>query len=327
LITRDGHDVQLVFRILGPLEVTLDERVVSPGGRRERAILAILLLNIGEVVSVERLIDGVWGEARPSSAKHMVHEYVSRLRTALVGVSQIATRPPGYMLESAGAALDVRQFRQLTTTARAEAGAERHAEALRSYDEALALWRGEALADVALEGHSQIAAARLDQERRLVGEERVDCALALGLHLQLIAELEHRVDEAPLRERSRAQLMLALYRAGHQTEALDRYRQGRALLVEHAGLEPGRDLRELERAILTQDPVLDLAPAMHDLAALAEAITELRRRGDTIVRLNDLRLVAAAANPGGWYRPGGDTDYTGFEDALKRIESAIGGTS
>jgi DNA-binding SARP family transcriptional activator len=282
LSTRGGHDVQSVFRILGPLEVTLGERVISPGGRRERAILAILLLNIGEVVSVERLIDGVWGEARPSSAKHMVHEYVSRLRTALTEVAPIATRPPGYMLESAGAALDVRQLGQLTTIARAEAGAEHYAEALRSYDMALALWRGDALADVALEGHAQIAAARLDQERRLVGELRIDCALALGQHLQLIPELGHRVEEAPLRERSRAQLMLALYRAGRQTEALDRYREGRALLVERAGVEPGRDLHDLERAILTHDPALELGRPIPDVQAV-EAATGRRGRGRAAV--------------------------------------------
>ena len=256
--------MESVFRILGPLEVELGGRVVLLGGRRERAILAILLLNIGEVVSVERLIDGLWGDARPSSAKHMVHEYVSRLRTALVEVAPIETRPPGYILESAGEVLDARQFAQLTGAARAAAGAHDHAEALRSYDQALALWRGDALANVALEGHAQIAAARLDQERRLAGEERIDCALALGQHLRLIPELEHRVDEAPLRERARAQLMLALYRAGRQTEALERYREGRALLVEQTGIEPGRDLRQLERAILTQDPALDLATSRGD---------------------------------------------------------------
>jgi YVTN family beta-propeller protein len=256
--------MESVFRILGPLEVERDGRVVLLGGRRERAILGILLLNLGEVVSVERLIDGLWGEARPSSAKHMVHEYVSRLRAALVDVAPIATRPPGYMLESEGDGLDARQFRQLTGAARAAAGAHQHAEALRSYDQALALWRGDALTDVALEGHAQIATARLDQERQLVGEERIDCALALGQHVQLIPELQHRVDEAPLRERGRAQLMLALYRAGRQTDALDRYREGRALLVEQTGIEPGRELRQLERAILTQDPALDLAPAVED---------------------------------------------------------------
>ena len=272
---RDGHAVEPEFRILGPLEITLGERAISPGGRRERAILAILLLNIGEVVSVERLIDGVWGDARPSSAKHMVHEYVSRLRQTLVEVSPVTTRPPGYVLDSACATLDVREFRRLIAAARRQP----HAEALRSYDQALTLWRGDALADVALEGDAQIAAARLDQERRLVDEERIDCALALGQHLQLIPELEHRVEEAPLRERTRAQLMLALYRAGRQTEALDRYRDGRALLVEHAGVEPGPDLHQLERAILTHDPALELAPPVRDDAQADGAATGRRGRG------------------------------------------------
>ncbi len=226
-------------------------------------MLAILLLNVGEVVSVERLIDGVWGDARPSSAKHMVHEYVSRLRQASAGMPTIATRPPGYVLEAAGAALDARQFGELTERARGHVLEGRPRDALAAYDQALALWRGDALADVALEGHAQIAATRLDQERLLVAEERVDCALSLGQHSHLIPELEHRVEEAPLRERSRAQLMLALYRAGRQTEALDRHREGRALLVDHAGVEPGRELRELERAILTQDPALELAGETH----------------------------------------------------------------
>ena len=179
------------------------------------------------------------------------------------------------MLDSACATLDVREFRQLIAAARGQP----HAEALRSYDQALTLWRGDALADVALEGDAQIAAARLDQERRLVGEERIDCALALGQHLQLIPELEHRVEEAPLRERSRAQLMLALYRAGRQTEALDRYREGRALLVEQAGVEPGPDLHQLERAILTHDPALELAPPIRDDAQADGAATARRRRG------------------------------------------------
>ena len=123
--------------------------------------------------------------------------------------------------------------------ARAAAGAGRSQKALQSYEQALGLWRGDALAGVELEGDAQIDVARLDQERRLVAEERIDCALALGRHRQLIPELERRVRNAPLRERPRAQLMLALYRAGRQTEALERYREGRALLVDHAGVEPG----------------------------------------------------------------------------------------
>jgi YVTN family beta-propeller protein len=284
-----------VFRILGPLEVARDAHPVSLGARRERAILAILLLHSGDVVSVERLIDGVWGDARPTSAKHMVHEYVSKLRQTLQGMASISTRPPGYLLEPGDTVLDVREFEQITAAARDATRESRHHDALGSYDRALALWRGDTLADVPLEGQAHTAATRLDQERRLVDEERIDCALALGQHLRLIAELEHRVVEAPLRERSRAQLMLALYRAGRQTEALDRYREGRALLVEHAGVEPGPDLRQLERAILTQDPALEVVPSELPQGRPATTVRGRHgRRGRAVAALALLALVAGA---------------------------------
>ena len=144
-------------------------------------------------------------------------------------------------------------------SARATASAGDHAAALDSYEQALALWRGDALAGAEVEGDAQIDAARLDQDRLVAAEERIDSALALGRHRELIPELEQRVRDEPLRERPRAQLMLALYRAGRQADALERYREGRALLVEQAGIEPGHELRELERAILQQDPALQLA--------------------------------------------------------------------
>ena len=277
-----------VFRILGPLEATRDERQLALGGRRERAILGILLLHPGEVVSVERLIDGVWGDARPTSAKHMVHEYVSRLRQALDDETKIATRPPGYLLEPKGDALDADQFARLIAGARAAAREQRHANAVGAYDEALALWRGDALADLALEGDACTDATRLDEERRLATEERIDSALELGHHRELIAQLEHTVAKAPLRERPRAQLMLALYRSGRQTDALERYRQGRALLVDHAGIEPGPELRELERAILRHDPALARAPAMPDRHERPPAA----RRGRLPVILGALLIVA-----------------------------------
>ena len=255
-----GEAMPPAFRILGPLAVEFgDERVVVLG-RRERALLGVLLLNAGQVVSIERLIDGVWGDAAPSSAKHMVHEYVSRLRTALGDGSRIETHAPGYLVACTDDELDARLFSRLAADARGAASADDHKKALQSYEEALGLWRGDVLAGVELEGEAQVDVARLDQERRLVAEERIDSALACGKHRELIPELERSVGDAPLRERSRAQLMLALYRAGRQTEALDRYREGRALLVEQAGVEPGRELRELERAILTQDPALEVAP-------------------------------------------------------------------
>ena len=270
----------------------MGERVVALG-RRERALLGVLLLNAGEVISVERLIDGVWGDAPPSSAKHMVHEYVSRLRTALGDASRVETRVPGYLARCADGELDARLFSQLTTAARAAANAGDHAGALPLYEQALALWRGDALAGVELEGEAQIDVARLDQERRLVAEERLDSALALGHHAQLIPELERRVRDAPLRERARAQLMLALYRDGRQVEALERFREGRALLVEHAGVEPGPELRRLERAILTQDSALDLAPEAHTAEATASA-TGVRRPWKRAAGAGAAALLAVA---------------------------------
>jgi peptide/nickel transport system substrate-binding protein len=288
--------MQAEFRILGPLEVAREERLLPLGGRRERAILGILLLHAGELVSVEQLIDGVWGEARPTSAKHMVHEYVSQLRRTLADDAAIATRAQGYVLDVAAAPLDAVEFARLVADARAAAHGERHADALAVYERALALWRGDALADLALEGRAHADASRLDLERALVVEERVDAALALGQHGRLIAELEHTVEQAPLHERTRAQLMLALYRAGRQTDALERYRQGRALLVDQAGVEPGPELRELERAILRHDPQLALARAAPDENRAAAVPTEssARRSRRIVALVAALALVVVA---------------------------------
>ena len=286
------------FRILGPLEAARGGRRLVLGGRRERAILGLLLLHAGEVVSVERLIDGVWGDARPASAKHMIHEYVSRLRHALEDDTAITTRPPGYLVEAGADALDAGRFAALLALARAAAHDDRHADALQAYDDALALWRGGVLADLSLEGEGERDAARLDEERRLAAEERVDSALALGHHRQLIAQLEHTVAQTPLRERPRAQLMLALYRAGRQTDALERYRQGRALLVDHAGIEPGPELRDLERAILRHDPVLARAPAARppdDGTPRRPAARPFARRRRLAIAGAALLVVAVAA--------------------------------
>lgn len=281
-----------VFRILGPLEVALsDERVVALG-RRERALLGVLLINAGEVVAVERLIDDVWGEAPPSSAKHMVHEYVSRLRIALGDASRIETRAPGYVIACGDGELDSRLFSELAAAARAAANAHDHARALGSYERALALWRGDALAGVQLEGRAQIDVARLDEERRLVAEESFDSALALGRHRELIPELERRVRDEPLRERPRAQLMLALYRAGRQADALERYREGRTLLVEHAGIEPGPELRRLERAILQQDAALELERRQRT-DERATSVSPARRRWMRAAGVSGALLAAA----------------------------------
>ena len=246
---------QVTFRILGPLEALVDGRRVDLPSRRERALLGVLLLQFGEVVSVDALVDSVWGEQAPASARHMVHEYVSRLRGVLGDASVIVTRAPGYTVERDACDLDAARFAELLRTARSAVAAELD-EALKAFDEALGLWRGDALSDVALEGDARSAAARLDDERRAARAERVDVALALGRHNELIPDLERAIAAEPLDEQVLGQLMLALYRNGRQADALARYRDGRQRLVEEFGIEPGAELRALEQAILRHDPAL-----------------------------------------------------------------------
>jgi YVTN family beta-propeller protein len=279
---------QVTFRILGRLEALVDGRRVELSSRRERALLGVLVLKVGEVVSVDALIDSVWGERAPASARHMVHEYVSRLRAAFGDAPLIATREPGYIVERDACELDADRFAELVRAARAAVAADELDEALKAFDEALGLWRGEALGDLALEGDARSAAARLDDQRRAAGAERVDVALALGRHHELIADLERTVAAEPLDEHVLGQLMLALYRDGRQADALARYREGRQRLVRELGIEPGAELRALEQAILRQDP--ELTRPMPDAAPARESRSPPRRR-----RLGLAVTIAAVA--------------------------------
>jgi ABC-type transport system substrate-binding protein/DNA-binding SARP family transcriptional activator len=247
---------QPTFRILGRLEILVDGRPVNVPSRRERALLGLLLLHAGEVVSIDTLIDSVWGDPAPTSARHMVHEYVSRLRSELGG-EVIATRPPGYSVLREACELDADEFTARLAEAREFAADDQTHAALRRYEEALGLWRGDVLADVGLEPHARVAGARLDAERRAARSERIDMALALGRHSELVPELESEVGADPLDEHLLAQLMLALYRTGRQADALSAYRAGRARLVDELGIEPSGELRRLEQAILRHDPSLD----------------------------------------------------------------------
>jgi len=246
----------VAFRILGPLEAEVDGRVVALSSRRERALLAVLLLDVGDVVPTDTLIDSVWGEPAPASARHMVHEYVSRLRPALFDAPVIVTRAPGYVIESDACELDATRFAELLGAARAAAAEGGLDVALEAYDGALALWRGEVLSDVVLEGDARSAAARLGDQRRAARSERVDVALALGRHHELIPDLEQGVAAEPLDERLLGQLMLALYRDGRQADALARYREGRRRLDSELGIAPGAELNALHLAILRHDPAL-----------------------------------------------------------------------
>jgi DNA-binding SARP family transcriptional activator/ABC-type branched-subunit amino acid transport system substrate-binding protein len=252
------------FRILGPLEVSDEGRRVELGGRKQRSLLAVLLLHANEVVSQDRLIDELWGERPPAAAAKTLHGYVSRLRKALDGEDDapvhengvLETRGHGYLLRVEPGQLDADRFQEMleeARCARAEGKPEEAAEELRR---ALALWRGPALADFAYEPFAQTEIARLDELQLTALEERIEGDLALGRHAALVGELEALVVRHPLRERLRGQLMLALYRSDRQAEALHVYQEGRLALAEELGLEPSQGLQRLERQILAQDPAL-----------------------------------------------------------------------
>jgi DNA-binding SARP family transcriptional activator len=250
----------LEFRILGPLEVIGEDGPIPLGGPKQRATLAILLLDANRVVSVDRLADDLYAGAAPVTAVTQVQRQISELRKAL-GASAIETRAPGYVIRLIPEQLDLKHFEHHTEKA-AKALARRDARAAAVlYAEALELWRGPPLADLAHEPFAHISIERLEEIRLAALEERIDAELALGSHVQLVGQLEELVAVNPLRERFRGQLMLALYRSGRQAEALSAYRNARETLVEEFGIEPTSALRELERAILMQDPSLDLERA------------------------------------------------------------------
>ena len=269
------------FRVLGPLEASQDGRVVPLGGAKQRALLATLLMRANRVVSTDALLDELWGDRPPESAANMVQGYVSRLRKLLSSGNGdvIVYSPPGYVLRIEADRVDSHRFEQLVreaTEARANDELEAAGAMLR---EALALWRGAALADVELNSFVELELKRLEELRLTALEERIEVDLELGRHGEVVAELEALVAEHPLRERLRRDLMLALYRCGRQSEALEVHRDGRQRLVEELGIEPSRALRELERAILAQDASLEAPPPLGLKApALATAFSRRRRR-------------------------------------------------
>jgi DNA-binding SARP family transcriptional activator len=238
------------------------------GGQKQRALLALLLLDPNRVVSTDRIVDALWGEEPPRTAATSLQNFVSQLRK-LLGPETLVTKPPGYELRLAGEQLDLQRFRRLVDEARGEPPEER-AERLR---QALALWRGPPLADLGFESFAQSEIVRLEESRLAVVEDRIEAELEAGRHAELAGELETLAEEHPLRERLRAQLMLALYRAGRQAEALQIYHDTRRVLVEELGIDPSPSLQHLHGSILRQDPGLEMggpaaaAPAdrVHDV--------------------------------------------------------------
>jgi DNA-binding SARP family transcriptional activator len=251
------------FGVLGPLVARRSGRPLPLGGARQRAVLAILLLHANEMLSVDRLIAEVWGTDPPDTAVKMIRNNVSRLRSLLdfgdaLG-PQLLTHPGGYELRIDPEQVDSRRFERLVRDAGRSLAAGDALASSAGLREALALWRGPALTDFAYEPFAATEAARLEELRLTAIEDRVEADLALGRHADLVGELEALAAQHPHRERLRAHLMLALYRSGRQAEALEVYQRTRELLVDTLGIEPGRTLQQLERAILVQDPSLDAA--------------------------------------------------------------------
>jgi DNA-binding SARP family transcriptional activator len=253
------------FRILGPLEVLDQGRSIALGGSRQRALLAFLLLHANETLGTDRLVDELWGERPPSSPAKTVQVQISRLRRTLAdeagndAAGLVVTRGRGYELRLAPDQLDAHRFERLVAEGRGERAGGSAARAVSALEQALSLWRGAPLAEFAYEPFAQREIGRLEELRVAALEELIDAKLALGAHVEVVGELEMLIAEHPYRERLRAQLMLALYRSERQADALQAYQDARRTLVDQLGIEPGERLRELERAILAQDPKLILS--------------------------------------------------------------------
>ena len=300
------------YRILGPLEVAHEGEPVPLGRLKERLVLAVLLLHANEFVSRERLIDELWGAAPPPTAKKAVNVYVSQLRKALARNAHdpITTADGGYRLGVDPDELDTGRLPQLLATARERASAGKLETAVQLLSEVLALWRGPTLSGLLLESHGREEIAQLDELRLTALMDRIDCDLALGRHEEVLGELHVLVGEHPLRERLRAQQMLALYRADRQADALDAYQQARHTLIDELGIEPSESLQRLQQAILQHDPALEaptgtaatngapLAPAPA-AAAPAKLPPRSRRRRPALSRRYlvavGLAVVAAVA--------------------------------
>jgi DNA-binding SARP family transcriptional activator len=275
------------FRILGPLEIWDDGVAVRVAGDRQRALLAILLLHAGEVVSGDRLMDDLWGDSQPTAGAAALRVRVSQLRKALRDEGDLlASRAHGYVVRIEPDQLDLHRFERLVGEGEQALGAGEPALARERLCDALALWRGAPLADFTYAPFARAAVARLEDLRLAAVELRIEADLALGRHAAVVGELETLVADHSLRERFCAQLMLALYRAGRQAEALAAYRTVRDRLVDEVGIEPGPQLRGLERRILAQDPALEIDEAR-----------PVRARTILVMPAGDAQVLASFAQP------------------------------
>lgn len=283
----------LEVRVLGPLEVWLDGNPVPLGVGTERALVALLALHAGRPVTTDAIVEALWGEQPRSSAREMVRTYVARVRKHLG--EALRRSDGGYELAVSPEAVDALRFERLCAEGHKQASAGEARQAMETLRHALALWRDSPLPELEALGAARNEIAALEELRLAAVETRAESALELGSGAALIPELEGLVRANPYRERLRRALMLALYRSGRQTEALERYREGRSVLIDEVGIEPSRDLQALHKAILDQDPALDLPAHEHRApspgeTAVGRASPKRRRR-----RRRRNGILAAAA--------------------------------
>jgi DNA-binding SARP family transcriptional activator/basic membrane lipoprotein Med (substrate-binding protein (PBP1-ABC) superfamily) len=288
LANETSDSESLRFRILGPLEAEVQERALDLGGRKQRTVLAALLLRAGEVVPDERLVDEIWGDRPPASAAHSLEAYVSRLRQVLAphGVA-LERRGGGYRIDLGPAVLDSRVFETLVDEAAKAAAAGDDTRAAALAKEALGLWHGRVLSGVPLHAESRADAEHLEELRSRALEIRIDADLAVGRHADVVGELRRLVDESPYRERLVAQLMVALYRSGRQAEALEIYERTRRALDDDLGLQPSEELQRLAGQIVRQEPQL------RKPARAVEAPEERRMVRTRMTRASAIALVGA----------------------------------
>jgi DNA-binding SARP family transcriptional activator len=262
--------VTLDLRILGPLEVSDETGPIALGGQRQRALLAVLALSPGRVVATDRLVDLLWGENAPKTAMASLQNGVAQLRRAL-GTDALETRAPGYVLRISPEQVDAQRFERALTDARRLPADERRTQLVR----ALEMWRGSVLAEFVFQAFAQPEIRRLEELRLVAIAERIDADLELGSHADVIGELEALVAEHPLRESFLRQLMVALYRAGRQAEALDVYQAARTRFVDELGIEPGPELRQLQAEILRHEAGIGTSPAAGETDEDGEIVSAL----------------------------------------------------
>jgi predicted ATPase/DNA-binding SARP family transcriptional activator len=296
---------EIEVKLLGPLEVEVSREPVRFEGVKQRRLFVALALHAPEAVSADDLMEALWGDELPAGAMQALQKQISRLRRRLGEEVPVRHRARGYALEIDPEAIDSRRFEDLLQRGRAALARDDPAQAAADLRTALALWRGPALADHRFDEFAQREIGRLEEQRVEAIEERLAADLACGSDADLVGELQALVAEHPLRERLRAQLMVALYRTGRQAEALETMREGRRLLVDELGIEPGPELRRLERMILAQDPELLAERPSAGLAAPlpAPANVTIGREGElaeiaALLARPDVRLVTLVG-PGG----------------------------